>query len=99
MVVTITMNPIIDKTVEIEDLIPGGLNWICKVEYDAGGKEINVSKTIWELGGESIATGFFGGNIGKIIENVSDEKKIKHDFIWVEEETRTNTKVIKKMVK
>ena len=62
MIITVSMNPAIDKTVEIEALQPGGLNRIQKVEYDAGGKGINVSKTICELGGESIATGFLGGN-------------------------------------
>jgi len=93
MIITVTMNPAIDKTVEIDKLIPGGLNRIRKVEYDAGGKGINVSKTIRELGGESIATGFLGGNAGKTIESVLNEKGIKNDFIWVEGETRTNTKV------
>lgn len=93
MIVTVTMNPAIDKTVEIDSLLPGGLNRIQKVEYDAGGKGINVSKTICELGGESIATGFLGGNSGKTIESVLNAKNIKNDFIWVEGETRTNTKV------
>lgn len=93
MIITVTMNPAIDKTVEIDALKPGGLNRIRKVEYDAGGKGINVSKTIHELGGESIATGFLGGNVGRTIENVLDARKIMHDFIWVDGETRTNTKV------
>lgn len=93
MIVTVTMNPAIDKTVEIERLQAGGLNRIRKVEYDAGGKGINVSKTICELGGESLATGFLGGNAGKTIENVLNEKNIRNDFLWVEGETRTNTKV------
>lgn len=93
MIVTVTMNPAIDKTVEIDRLQPGGLNRIQKVEYDAGGKGINVSKTIHELGGESIATGFLGGNAGKTIETVLNERGIRNDFIWVEGETRTNTKV------
>lgn len=96
MIITVSMNPAIDKTVEIDALQPGGLNRIQKVEYDAGGKGINVSKTIHELGGESIATGFLGGNAGKTIENVLNEKKIKNDFIWVDGETRTNTKVFEK---
>lgn len=93
MIVTVTMNPAIDKTVEIEKLFPGGLNRIKKVEYDAGGKGINVSKTIRELGGESIATGFLGGNTGKAIASVLEQKGIRHDFVYVEGETRTNTKV------
>lgn len=93
MIVTVTMNPAIDKTVEIGQLVHGGLNRIFTVEYDAGGKGINVSKTIRELGGDSIATGFLGGNAGKTIENVLKERGITCDFIWVEGETRTNTKV------
>lgn len=93
MIVTVTMNPAIDKTVEIEAFRHGGLNRIRKVEYDAGGKGINVSKTIYELGGSSIATGFLGGNNGRTIENVLTEKRISCDFVWVDGETRTNTKV------
>lgn len=93
MIVTVTMNPAIDKTVEIDRLLAGGLNRIKKVEYDAGGKGINVSKTIHELGGESIATGFLGGNAGKTIASVLEAKGIQSDFVWVEGETRTNTKV------
>lgn len=93
MIITVSMNPAIDKTVEVSRLLPGGLNRILKVEYDAGGKGINVSKTIRELGGESIATGFLGGNAGKTIENVLNERNIQNDFIWVDGETRINTKV------
>lgn len=96
MIITVTMNPAIDKTVEIEQLVPNGLNRIQKVEYDAGGKGINVSKTIHELGGESLAMGFLGGNTGKTIENVLTSWNVRHDFIWVDGETRTNTKVFEK---
>ena len=93
MIVTVTMNPAIDKTIEIDRLNRGNLNRIEKIEYDAGGKGINVSKTIRELGGESIATGFLGGKAGRVIEEVLDSRGIKHDFVWVDGETRTNTKV------
>lgn len=96
MIITVTMNPAIDKTVEIDQLLPGGLNRIRKVEYDAGGKGINVSKTIRELGETSIATGFLGGNAGKTIQSVLGKKEIGNDFIQVDGETRTNTKVFEK---
>lgn len=94
MIITVTINPAVDKTVEVARLIPGALNRIKKVEYDAGGKGINVSKTIRELGGESIAIGFLSGSTGQIIESVLDEKGIRHDFIRIEGETRTNIKVM-----
>ncbi len=94
MIITVTMNPAIDKTVEVSKFIYGNLNRIQKVEYDAGGKGINVSKTICELGGQSIATGFIAGNNGQTIVNVLKAKGIDCDFVEVEGETRTNTKVV-----
>lgn len=96
MIVTVTMNPAIDKTIEIETLERGGLNRIIRAEYDVGGKGINVSKTIRELGGESIATGFIGGGTGDTVEKFLAEKGIRTDFIRVSGETRTNTKVYEK---
>lgn len=96
MIVTVTMNPAIDKTVDIERLEQGGLNRIQNVEMDAGGKGINVSKTIKAIGGESIATGFLGGRSGKIIQEVLKEQGIASDFVWLEADTRTNTKVVEK---
>lgn len=96
MIVTVTMNPAIDKTVDIERLEHGGLNRIQNVEMDAGGKGINVSKTIKAIGGESIATGFLGGRSGKIIQEVLNDQGITSDFVWLEADTRTNTKVVEK---
>lgn len=96
MIITVTMNPAIDKTIQIDSLCRNGLNRINKIEYDAGGKGINVSKTLHELGGESLAMGFLGGNTGKTITDVLDSWNIKHDFIWVDGVTRTNTKVVEK---
>ncbi len=97
MIITVCMNPAIDKTVEIDTLLTGGLNRIQRVEYDAGGKGINVSKTIHDsFGGTSIATGFLGGNSGKMIETVLKEKNITCDFVYVDGETRTNMKVFEK---
>lgn len=93
MIITVTMNPAIDKTVEVDKFQPYALNRIRRIEYDAGGKGINVSKTIHALGGESLAMGFLGGNTGKTIENVLNARNIRHDFIYVDGDTRTNTKI------
>ncbi|MFI3176503.1 MAG: 1-phosphofructokinase [Eubacteriales bacterium] len=94
MIITVTMNPAIDKTIDVESLQVGKLNRIQRVEQDAGGKGINVSKTIQALGGNSIATGFLGGNAGRMIEEVLTDLGIITDFVKVDGETRTNTKVI-----
>ena len=94
MIVTVTMNPAIDKTVDIGKFERGDLNRIKRVEIDAGGKGINVSKTIRELGGESIATGFVGGTSGTIIKQVLTDLGLRTDFVDVKGETRTNLKVV-----
>lgn len=93
MIVTVTMNPAIDKTIDVAQLERGGLNRISHMEYDAGGKGINVSKTISALGGTSIATGFLAGSAGAMIQNLLSEWNITTDFVKVSGETRTNTKV------
>ena len=96
MIITVTMNPAIDKTVEIEMFEHGGLNRVTNMTVDAGGKGINVSKTIKALGGESLATGFLSGNNGKMIQDTLKELGINNQFISTQGETRVNTKIIEK---
>ncbi len=94
MIITVTMNPAIDKTVDLEHMVHGGLNRVKNVIMDAGGKGINVSKTIKELGGETVATGFVGGSSGSFIKKVLQELGIQPDFVETGKEVRTNLKVV-----
>lgn len=94
MIVTVTMNPAIDKTIELDKFVHGGLNRISNPVVDAGGKGINVSKTIQNLGGESIATGFLGDEGKEIILNYLNKHHIKNDFVIVDGVTRTNMKIM-----
>lgn len=94
MIITVTMNPAIDKTVDLEHMVSGGLNRLKNVIVDAGGKGINVSKTIKELGGKTVATGFLGGSGGLLIQKVLKEQGIQADFIEIKNEVRTNLKVV-----
>lgn len=94
MIVTVTMNPAIDKTVELPVFLHGELNRLTHVEVDAGGKGINVSKTIRELGGTTLATGFLGGGGGSVIAGVLEKLNIPGSFIAVDGETRTNMKMM-----
>lgn len=96
MIITLTMNPAIDKTAELEVFQVGELNRLQNVMMDAGGKGINVSKTIRNLEGNSIAYGLIAGNSGSFIENELDQLNIQHDFIRIEGNTRTNLKVLDK---
>lgn len=94
MIYTVTLNPALDKTVEIPSLTVDSVNRITAMRTDPGGKGINVSKVIRELGGESIATGILAGNTGRAINSALEEMEIRADFKFAEGETRTNLKVI-----
>lgn len=94
MIYTVTINPAVDKTAEVETIVDFGLNRLTNVKLDAGGKGINVSKTIKELQGESIALGFIAGSTGEFIKHELDQRNIQHDFIETSGNTRTNLKVI-----
>ena len=61
MIYTVTLNPALDKTVEIPSLTVDSVNRITTMRTDPGGKGINVSKVIRKLGRESTATGILGG--------------------------------------
>ena len=65
MIYTVTLNPALDKTVEIPSLTVDSVNRITTMRTDPGGKGVNVSKVIQKLGGESTATGILGGGAGK----------------------------------
>ncbi len=94
MIYTVTLNPALDKTVEIPSLKVDAVNRITSMRTDPGGKGINVSKVIRELGRESIATGILGGSTGRTICAALDAMGIRNSFRFVEGETRTNLKVI-----
>lgn len=94
MIYTVTLNPALDKTVEIPSLTVDSVNRITTMRTDPGGKGINVSKVIKSLGGKCIATGILGGSTGRAISTALEAMGIQTGFWFVEGETRTNLKVI-----
>jgi 1-phosphofructokinase len=94
MIVTVTLNPALDKTIEIDDFSVGRVNREKKSRVDAGGKGINVSKVIKELGGKSVATGFLAGNSGNFIKEQLEQFQIQNDFVFTNGETRINLKIV-----
>ena len=97
MIITLTMNPALDKTLEVDNLSLGRLNRVQNIKVDAGGKGINVSKMIDCLGGESLATGFIGGESGDELLKIVKNMGLKQDFIKIVGTTRTNIKVLDKI--
>lgn len=94
MVITVTLNPALDKTLILEDFTPGVVNRALSVRQDIGGKGINVSKVLKEFGVQSVCTGFLGGNLKDLFLRELKSKGIDSDFVPIKGNTRTNTKVV-----
>jgi 1-phosphofructokinase len=89
----VTLNPSVDYIVEVEEFTLGGLN---RMERDLklpGGKGINVSRVLKQLGVENTATGFLGGFTGGYIEQWLRQERISSDFVHITGDTRINIKL------
>lgn len=94
MVITVTLNPAMDKTLSVNNLSIGSVNRVDNYRTDIGGKGINVSKVLKNLGVQSVCTGFLGGILENVFKNELDRRGIDHDFVHVDENTRTNVKIV-----
>ena len=94
MIYTITLNPAIDKTVVIEGFAAGTVNRVVSVREDAGGKGINVSKCLKNLGEVSTAVMILAGESGDRLERMLQELQIPVVQVRAEGQSRTNLKII-----
>ena len=94
MIYTLTLNPALDYDMYLEDeLKPENLNLSRKVNFRAGGKGINVSKVLKNLGVESTAIGYVAGFVGDFIVEDLKKDNINAEFVELEGNTRINVKV------
>lgn len=84
MIYTITFNPSLDYIVSAKDFEMGKTNRTTKEQLLAGGKGINVSMVLKNLGIENIALGFIAGFTGREIERMTGESGIVSEFIMLE---------------
>ncbi|WP_329385604.1 1-phosphofructokinase [Anaerofustis butyriciformans] len=94
MIYTVTFNPALDYVMIIDEFKSGNVNR-CENEFlNPGGKGINVSTMLSELGEENVALGFIAGFTGRELVNKLNERNIKTNFIELKEGlTRINVKI------
>ena len=90
MILTVTLNPALDKSTIIPKLIPEKKMRCTNMQVEAGGGGINVSKVIKELEGECTALFPSGGMNGKVLEQLLTAKGIQLQVIPIKGETREN---------
>lgn len=93
MIYTVTVNPSIDYIVQLKELTLGEVN---RMDYDnmlPGGKGINVSRILKELGHDSVAWGFLGGFTGDFVKDSLEKIGLKTNFTSIQGSTRINVKI------
>jgi 1-phosphofructokinase family hexose kinase len=94
MIVTVTLNAAVDRTLTVPSFQPGHRHRASASFTSAGGKGINVARALKRLETPVIATGLAGGRTGdRIIEELATEALL-NDFVRIGDESRTSTAVV-----
>jgi 1-phosphofructokinase family hexose kinase len=94
MIITVTLNAAIDKTLAVPNFRLGRRHRATEQRTVAGGKGVNVARALKTLGQPVIATGLAGGPTGTRISEQLTEEAILSDFVRIRDESRTSTAVI-----
>lgn len=93
MIYTVTFSPAIDYVMDLDQFNIGDINRSISESFLPGGKGINVSIVLSNLGAKTVATGFLGGFVGEYIKSELNKLNITSDFIDVDGITRINVKI------
>lgn len=94
MILTVTLNAAIDRTLAVPNFHVGRRHRAVEQTAVAGGKGVNVARALRSLGRPVLATGVAGGGTGDRIIQLLEEEGIATDFIRIGEESRMSTAVI-----
>ena len=94
MILTVTLNAAIDRTVAVPNFRLGRRHRAVESRTVAGGKGINVARALTLLGRPVIATGFVGGPTGTQVLEQLHAESVLTDFTRIAAETRINLAVI-----
>jgi 1-phosphofructokinase/tagatose 6-phosphate kinase len=94
MIITVTLNTAIDKTLSVPNFRLGRRHRTVEQTTMPGGKGVNVARVLKTLGQPVIATGLTGGATGNRIVDQLTQLSVLSDFVRTREESRTNTAVI-----
>lgn len=94
MILTLTLNPSIDKSTSINGLVPEQKLRCAPPKYEPGGGGINVSRAIKKLGGNSTALFMAGGYTGQFFQELVAQEQLDYQTLLIEGATRENFIVV-----
>ena len=93
-IATVTLNPAIDQTVRVDHFRPNTVNYARAMQFDAGGKGINVASFLADAGFTTTVTGFLGQDNADIFEQFFASKHIDDQFVRIPGRTRIGVKIV-----
>lgn len=93
MIYTLTLNPSLDYYLKVNNFRSGTVNRTSAERLTVGGKGINVSLQLKELGDDTVALGFVAGFTGEEIRQEIKALGLKHDLLEVSGRSRINVKI------
>lgn len=93
MIYTITLNPALDVSGTVKQLVPDEKNYVFSEIHCPGGNGINAAIIAHRLGAKVTATGFLGGPNGKEIEKLLKKEGLNHRFVHISGSTRMNVTI------
>ncbi len=93
MITTITLNPALDTTLYVKNLVADDSNRVIKVQKDPGGKGLNVSRILKKLGIRVTTIAIFGGHTGSEVEDLLKKEGIFPFTIHIGHDTRNNVTI------
>lgn len=94
MILTVNLNPAVDKNCRLETLTPGEVNRLKQAKNVAGGKGVNVAKILRLFHTNVAAVGFLGGDSGRFIEETLERLGVSCYFTKIKGTTRTNVNLL-----
>lgn len=94
MILTVNLNPAVDRTCRLTTLEPGAVNRLYSSKSVAGGKAVNVAKVLRQFHMPVAAVGFLGGAGGKLIGEALEKSGVECHFTDIGGQTRTNTNIL-----
>ena len=93
-IATVTLNPAIDQTVRADGFRLNTVNRGQAMQFDAGGKGVNVASFLADYGHATAVTGFLGQENPELFEQLFAHKRIEDHFVRIPAHTRTGVKIV-----
>ena len=90
MILTVTLNPCIDHTADVESFTPGATNRVLSSRRDPSGKGVNVSIVLRRLGIRTVCAGVTRAENRGLLEETVEAHHIAHDFVTAPGALRVN---------